>query len=69
VDNSYNTFTYFGFQGGKIMDRRIDKILIIIFIVFLFAITFLNTSLPNKRFSKSENRMLVEIPKSSLKNI
>lgn len=51
------------------MESRANKIIITVFILFLFSISILNMLTPDKAFSESENRVLSQIPKFSINNI
>ncbi|KYH35335.1 hypothetical protein CLTEP_07390 [Clostridium tepidiprofundi DSM 19306] len=51
------------------MKRQSDKIFIIMFITFLFGMSVLNILTPDKVFSESENRVLQQMPKLSIKNV
>lgn len=51
------------------MKKKSNKIIIIIFVMFILAVNILNILTPDKTFSETENRMLSQFPKISMKNI
>lgn len=51
------------------MKKKSNKIIIIIFVMFILAVNILNILTPDKTFSETENRMLSQFPKINFKNI
>ncbi|MCY6484864.1 DHHW family protein [Clostridium aestuarii] len=51
------------------MNKRANKILVIMFITFLFSINILNIVVADKTFSQSENRLLQQLPKLTWNNL
>ncbi|WP_066496768.1 DHHW family protein [Abyssisolibacter fermentans] len=51
------------------MNKSSNKIIVIMFIIFLVSINIFNLLTPDKIFSETENRMLAKAPKFSMKNL
>lgn len=51
------------------MIKRANKIIIFMFIVFLFTVNIFNMITPDKKFSESENRVLAQMPRFTMKNL
>ncbi|PAB61092.1 DHHW family protein [Anaeromicrobium sediminis] len=51
------------------MYKSSNKIIVIIFILFLLSVNIFNVLTPDKDFSESENRVLAKVPKFSMKNL
>ncbi|WP_250160207.1 DHHW family protein [Caloranaerobacter azorensis] len=51
------------------MAKSSSKMIVVMFIVFIFGINSLNILTPDREFSEMENRMLSQFPKFSIKNL
>ncbi|MTI69277.1 MAG: hypothetical protein FH751_03335 [Firmicutes bacterium] len=51
------------------MEKLANKIIVIVFIVFIFTINIFNILMPDKEFSESENRVLSQFPKFSMEKL
>lgn len=51
------------------MKKETNKIITLIFCIFIYVFLMLNILVPDREFSESENRVLAKIPKLNIKNL
>lgn len=51
------------------MEKLNNKVLVILFCVFIFTINILNMLIPDRAFSETENRFLAEVPRFNIKSL